>query len=77
MQYRVIFTIFTCDFLLSKIELVVNNVTIDTLYSVVNFIAPQFFYEDGIDYLLITCKYHITVFHKELHLQVIPDKKFI
>ena len=39
-------------FWLSKIELVVNNVTIDTLYPVVNFIAQQFFYEDE-DRLLI------------------------
>ena len=30
-------------FWLSKTELVVNNVTIDTLYPVVNFIAQQFF----------------------------------
>ena len=37
-------------FWLSKVELVVNNVTIDTLYPVVNFIAQQFFMKMKIEY---------------------------
>ena len=39
-------------FWLSKVKLVVNNETIDTLYPVVNFIAQQFFNKDE-DCLLI------------------------
>ena len=34
------------SFWTSKIELVVNNVTIDTLYAVSNFVNQQFFFED-------------------------------
>ena len=34
------------SFWTSKIELVINNVTIDTLYAVSNFVNQQFFFED-------------------------------
>ena len=33
-------------FFTSKIEIVVNNVTIDTLYALSNFVNQQFFFED-------------------------------